>query len=306
MSVEAFLALRAHFFNDKGRPKRYRLPEKRNTQDDPLDVYICKRLRKAVGDGIKVVRAGGPLITPDMAVYRPALCNSASGEALLADSTRIIGVEVKKLQRGKPKKNGPGSVSRKTGLDFNTTPPCGTVRIYDDSERPLDIRGYYLFACQEPVPDREQTYRLTASVFCDGNLLNEDFDFYLSITGPRTKAIDLGTYGDGANRVRPMVIFSNPLGTPLLDHQSTLIHARSNLEAEHPALVRVGRIDRTVPPKAVGATPEIRTFYCYRDRRDVKDGFSPFSERDPFPHPENRREQTAPRGRFQVKVKPQA
>ena len=44
----------------------------------------------------------------------------------------------------------------------------------------------------------------------DGNILNDDFNLYLSITGERTKRIGLGTFSDGVDRARPMLIFANP------------------------------------------------------------------------------------------------
>ena len=57
---------------------------------------------------------------------------------------------------------------------------------------------------------------ITAFALVDGNLLNEDFDLYLGVTGERTKRIGLGTFADGADRARPMLIFGNPLGIPQL------------------------------------------------------------------------------------------
>ena len=50
-----------------------------------------------------------------------------------------------------------------------------------------------------------------------------------SLAGERTKEIGLGTYGDGANRNRPMVIFANPLGSDVLDRKITLVHERRDL-----------------------------------------------------------------------------
>ncbi|HSH81898.1 MAG TPA: hypothetical protein VLA19_25510 [Herpetosiphonaceae bacterium] len=100
-------------------------------------------------------------------------------------------------------------------MDYNTTPPCGTLRVYDANNTALDIPGFYLFVCQEDVQDGKK--QLTALVLCDGNALNADFDFYLSVTGTRTKGIGLGTYDDGFNRNRPMLVFPNLLGAPQLD-----------------------------------------------------------------------------------------
>ena len=183
----------------------------------------------------------------------------------------------------------------------------------------LDVKGCYLFLCQEPEPDVPRTCRLTSLVLCDGDLLNEDFGYYISIVGRRSKEIGLGTYGDGANRVRPMLIFTNPLGALFRDRQSTLIHTRANLEVEYSALRCVGVIERSIPRecgpesatarKTIECDPsgesrlETRTFHCYRDRRDVVPGDEPFHERDPFPTPKRSRE-TASRGRFVIDIRP--
>ena len=295
LSVEAFLALRNRFFDAEVIPKSYYLRDKRNTQDDPLDEYICDVLEIDLHDGIKVVKASGPIITPDMAIYRSTLCDHALREDLRADLTRIFGLEVKKLER-----QATGGIARASGMDYNTTPPCGTVRVYDRTGGALDIKGFYLFVCQEAISSEQKTYKLTALALCDGDLLNEDFDYYTSIVGQRSKEIGIGTYGDGANRLRPMIIFSNPLGAPFLDHQSTLIHVRDDLEAEYSTLRRIGSIERTVPDEA---DPGIRTFHCYRDRRDEPDGAEPFRKRDPFPTP-RRTKKTVSRGRFVIGVRP--
>lgn len=309
LSVDVFLALREHFFDASAAPKTYTLRDKRNTQDDPLDEYICQVLQVALPFDVNV-EASGPLVTPDLVVHRPSICAQASRDELRASSDRILALEVKKLERG-----ASGGVARASGLDYNTTPPCGTVRIYDLDGDNLDIKGCYLFVCQEPAPDFPRTYRLTALVLCDGDLLNEDFDYYTSIVGRRSKEIGLGTYGDGANRVRPMLIFSNPLGAPFLDRQSTLIHVRADLEVEYPALRRIGVIERSLPRETGSGTlasrrsmeqtssGEARAFHCYRDRRDVTTGTDPFHRRDPFPMPRRSRT-TAARGRFIVGFRP--
>ena len=309
LSVDVFLALREHFFDAAAVPKTYTLRDKRNTQDDPLDEHICEALRAALPSGVKV-EASGPLVTPDLVVHRPSLCNQASRAGLRASPERILGLEVKKLER-----TTSGRVARASGLDYNTTPPCGTVRVYDLDGDDLDIKGCYLFVCQEPAANAPRTYRLTALVLCDGDLLNEDFDYYTSIIGRRSKEIGLGTYADGANRVRPMLIFSNPLGASFLDRWSTLIHARADLVSEYPALRRIGVIERSIPGETGSGTlascpsmettssGETRTFHCYRDRRDVAAGIGLFHKRDPFPTPRRSRK-TAARGRFVIDFRP--
>jgi hypothetical protein len=189
LTLAAFTILREHFFGQNGVPKPFPLREKRNTQDNPLDEYICGVLRSHLQDS-ECVPAPGPLINPDLVLLRPERCNGVSRTALRDDLTRIVGIEVKKLERTKS-----GSVARQSGLDYNTTPPCGTIRVYDANDNPLDIRGFYLFVCQEQEPGAENTYKLSALALCDGNVLNEDFDLYLSAVGQREKEIGLGTYG---------------------------------------------------------------------------------------------------------------
>jgi hypothetical protein len=293
LTAEAFLVLRNSFFSPSPIPKPYDLRDKRNTQDDPLDEYIHKILSedRELSRGTHCSKASGPLITPDLVLFRTSLCQGALRADLRADLSRIVGIEVKKLER-----HG-GAIARASGMDFNTTPPCGTVRVYDPKARPIDIRGFYLFVCQEPVTAQANRFSLTAMVLCDGNLLNADFELYLTIVGVRTKQIGLGTYRDGANRTRPMLIFANPLGVDALDHQVTLIHARGDLEREFPDLRRVGLIHRTTGQGASAA------FHCYRARTDVAKGQRLFELTDPFPTP-TRTERTQIRGRFRIALEP--
>ncbi len=292
LTAESFLILRSSFFGKDAKPKPYRLRDKRNTQDDPLDEYIHKLLLDHMPTDVDCLKAPGPLITPDLVVLRPEVCKKASRVTLTANLTHTVAIEVKKLERTQS-----GTVARPSGMDYNTTPPCGTVRVYDSSGAPLDIRGFYLFVCQEAVPGQSGKYQLSSLVLCDGNLLNEDFDYYLSIVGERVKEIGLGTYGNGANRTRPMLIFSNPLSSPQLDHNVTLIHSRNDLDREVSQLRQVGIINRTMQRGGTNA------FYCYRLPDDVPENHRPFELLDPFPLPA-RTEKTQPRGRFRLNLKP--
>ena len=175
-------------------------------------------------------------------------------------------------------------------LDYNTTPPCGKVRVYDAAHQPVAIRGFYLFVCLEDG-DGEGTSKLTSLVLADGDLLNADFELYLRIVGERQKAIGLGTYGDGADRQRPMLIFANPLGAPELDRYVNLIHRSPLLESENEDLRKVYEIRRTVKAGLAEA------FSCYRFHRDTPDGTECELLVDPFPTPE-RDARTRPRGKF--------
>ena len=292
LTMESFLILRNSFFSKGPKPKPYRLRDKRNTQDDPLDEYIHKMLSDQLPTDVDCLKAPGPLITPDLVVLRPEFCKGATKAGLASNLTNIVAIEVKKLER----KQG-GKIARLSGMDYNTTPPCGTVRIYDSSGAALNIRGFYLFVCQEAVRGQTGKYQLTALVLCDGNLLNEDFNYYLSIVGERVKEIGLGTYGYGANRTRPMLIFSNPLSTPQLDHSVSLIHSRDDLEREVSELRQVGIIKRTMHRGGTNA------FYCYSFSNDVPKDYRKFDLLDPFPLPA-RTERTQPRGRFRLNLKP--
>ena len=256
--AELFLILRTAFFESEMRSRTYQLRDKRNTQDDPFDEYVYRLLVERLPHDTRCLKAPGPLITPDLVILRPHMCHGASLMTLATDLRCIVRVEVKKLERPTG-----STIAIALGLDYNTTPPCGTLRIYDLHGAALDIRGFYLFVCQETVLDDPSHYRLSALALCDGNLLNADFTYYLSIVGPRTKEVGLGTYSDGANRSRPMLIFANPLGASALDHCITLVHVADNLEQALPQLRYVGRIKRTAPQEGV------REFHCYRLRQDV-------------------------------------
>lgn len=292
LAADVFLILRSAFFDEKSQPIPFKLRDKRNTQDDPLDEYIHRLLSANLPRGTECIRSPGPLITPDLVIMRSKLCENVSRTALREDLSRIAAIEVKKLQR-----TSGGSVARSSGVDYNTTPPCGTVRVYDGDGRPLDIRGFYLFVCQEACEGKRGLYRLSALALCDGNLLNADFDYYLSIVGERTKQVELGTYGNGANRTRPMLIFANPLGAAELSQRVTLIHVKPGLEKEHPRLRQIGVVKRTA--KKDGAT----AFSCYCLATDVSPSEPRFELLDPFPTP-TRTEKTQPRGRFRLDIRP--
>jgi acyl-CoA synthetase (AMP-forming)/AMP-acid ligase II len=83
-------------------------------------------------------------VSPDMAFVRKQAARELAPEKLRADATAAIGLEVKKLERGPN-----GQIARASGLDYNSTPPCGTIRVYDAAGKPVDIRGFYLFVCLE-------------------------------------------------------------------------------------------------------------------------------------------------------------
>lgn len=294
LPVAAFIVLNEHFFPRGTDHLRFQLRNKRDTQDNPLDKYICNVLKRGLGMGVAVEESTGPLISPDMVVYRPAACVGASRAELASRERSVFGLEVKKLNRTRS-----GSIARASGLDYNTTPPSGSLQVYDANVSPITIKGYYLFVCQESVQDQHRLQNLSALAFCDGNILNEDYQLYLSITGRRAKETGLGSYQDGVNRIRPMLVFSNPLSASVLDHQSTLIHARNDLEKEYDKLIKVGVIERTDAKQKDQTT---RKFYCYRMRENSTSQDEMFSALDPFKSPSSLAK-TAQRGRFVMPIK---
>lgn len=290
LSVEAFVRIRDLFFERQGAPRPFQLRDKQVTQDDPLDEMIAAHLAGTLdpSSGMAASKATGPLITPDIALYRPGLCDKASATEIRTDLRRAVGIEVKKL---KPAMGG--FMARTSGMDYNSTPPCGTARVYTMYDQPVDIRSFYLFVFEEPADDGS---RITMMALCDGNLLNADFDLYLATTGTRSKQINLGTYGDGANRIRPMMIFANPFTADVLAGNISLVHPDADLEGQYPSLKRAGAISRT---KADGTG--VNTFHVYRHVEDG-DGGRPFDLLDPFRMPQ-RKAETAQRGRFKIDVR---
>lgn len=281
LACEGFKALRSAFFSGPQSPTSFKLRDKKNTQDDPLDEYISGTVLAAIG-GVTCVPSSGPLISPDLALVDTAKATTVRREKLSADQNAVLAIEVKKLER-------PGKkVARASGLDYNSTPPCGVAKVSDKSGAEFLVRSYYLFVCLEPAPAGASC--LTALALVDGNLLNDDQELYLSIVGQRTKEIGLGTYGDGVNRNRPMLIFGNPLGIPQLDHQATLVDPRPGLSSQ--GLVQVGELMRAT------TSGTVNKFYAYRVPADAQAGGKPFTLTNPFPTPSKRQTKTQGRGRF--------
>lgn len=285
LAAKTFMILRNMFFDETGHPIKFELREKRNTQDDPFDEYIAASLNDQLQCvGAYCQRSSGPLISPDMAVLKAGI--DFGDSSIVNNPEAIIGIEVKKLERGNY-----GGIARPTGMDYNSTPPCGRVRIYTADDKPLIIKGYYLFACLEV--DDGGKYYVSAMCMCDGSILNDDFELYMQITGSREKGINIGTYADGANRNRPMLIFSNPLGSELLDHRMTLI---SGLDL----VGNIGNIElawRFIRKDAEGVD---HTFFTYMDERDIPSGHQVTDVVEPFPVPRNRVSETQGRGKFRL------
>jgi hypothetical protein len=184
LAVATFRILRGAFFDAARAPIIFALPDKGITQDDPFDTRVMELLRAGIPPLIPHTLAvktsppkkpgkkatKGTNTTPDVVVYHEKFCQGIESGILKQGLTRILGVEVKKIERTEG-----GAVARASGMDYNTTPPCGVVRIYDAASRPLDIRAFYLFVCLES-PEAGK-YKVTGLCLCDGNALNPDFDY---------------------------------------------------------------------------------------------------------------------------------
>lgn len=290
LTVEAFIALCKAFLSENGEPIPFALRPKENTQDDPFDEFICSILTEKLPN-IKCQKSSGPLISPDLVLYREELCTDCNSELLKDDLSRIVAVEVKKLNR-----TDSGQVARASGLDYNSTPPCGTIRIYNKIGAPIQIRGFYLFVCLEATMNKE--FQVPSLILCDGNCLNEDFELYSQAISSREKMVDLGTYGDGANRNRPMFIFSNPLGSSQLSRSYSLI-TKNDLSGAYPELSLAYNLKRT---KTDG---DMNEFRVYQSNFEVPNTFMVQEVQeliDTFPVPKGRVSATQNRGRFRLPI----
>jgi hypothetical protein len=90
--TRAFLALREHFFDAGGRPIPFTLRPKRNTQDDPFDEMLANDVLEDL-PGIVCERSSGPLITPDMVLYRRGLCEKHQNTSARAGDLGDFGGE---------------------------------------------------------------------------------------------------------------------------------------------------------------------------------------------------------------------
>jgi hypothetical protein len=290
LALAAFKELRSRFFDCNGNSIAFSIEDKKNTQDDPFDRFIAEEILTNLAEGVTCIRAPGALTTPDMVLCRTDKLPAPTTSEQIDDLCIAIGIEVKKLER-----TASGKVARSSGMDYNSTPPCSFVRVYRETNNTLDIRAFYLFVCLEPVPCSNKS-KITALALVDGMALNFDTELYFRITGQRKKGIGLGSYGDGADRQRPMVIFANPLGAPQFDKAVTLIHSRNDLENQDTSVRLVYKLKRIVPGKEQEESTQ-REFYCYRSARDAQTVGPVATLHDPFPSPK-RKESTQGRGKF--------
>ena len=285
LSAAVFVALTSYFFDRYGDPVPFELRDKRNTQDDPFDELVKQALDEMLPSEIKVLLSNKPLVTPDLVVARPEETPLLLTGGADTDERRVIGIEVKKLNA-----TPAGGTPRGSGMDYNTTPPSAKIKVEAQNGAELIIRSFYLFVV---LADEGQRSVVVSMALVDGAVLNEDFELYSAVTGLRSKQIGLGTYGDGLNRERPMMVFSNPLGWVWTNGEATLIHPRADLTEEQPALTMRRAMTRTTRDQ------QQRIFFCYRLATAEPAEILETAE-DPFPTPANRSEVTTRRGRFRI------
>ncbi|MEU5238748.1 hypothetical protein ACH4UR_27630 [Streptomyces lydicus] len=292
LTAAAFIALTQSLFDMDGRPVPFALRGKGETQDDPFDEHIADVLERTLPPELRVIRAGKPLVNPDIVLARPEEYHLLAKGGEDFDTRSIVAIEVKKISPDKKT----GLPARGSGMDYNSTPPCETARLYADRNEEILVPSFYLFALLGQAGENRHVY-VESMALVAGSALSKDTDLYDRITGRRKKAIGLGTYGDGADRQRPMLVFANPLGWPWMQRQATLISERGDLHEEFPDLAYVRSITRSWKPME-GREAKKERFYCYR----VAALDSRFEEpaEDPFPTPRKRTEETAQRGRFKI------
>jgi hypothetical protein len=107
--------------------------------------------------------------------------------------------------------------------------------------------------------------------------------------------LGLGTYGDGVNRQRPMLIFANPLGAAQLDRHCTWVTALPPTAVDS-RFGHVYEIGRSIPEGGQGI------FHAYRAQDDIPSQWEPQLLVDPFPKPIRRVVTTQSRGKFRLPI----
>jgi len=192
---KVFYTICHHFFLEDGTKKQFKLESKSTIMSDPFVEYIGDNIL-AEFKNIEYILAPSH-ISPDLAFY-----NSIDD---------IFGIEVKT------------SKTKSGDINFNSTPPCGKIMIEFNDEEKI-IPAYYMFVQLNSVENETNIFEIGTMMLVDGDFINSDFELYLEAIGVREKRIDLGSYGDGMDRQRPMFVFPNPLGIAgIRSERSTLI-----------------------------------------------------------------------------------
>lgn len=205
-----FYTICKHFFAEDGTKLRFNLTTKSTVVSDPfveyLDENVFSNIKPISGRVVQSIVAPSHL-SPDLAFYEEKKTKKSK------IPNELFGIEVKT------------SKSKSGDINFNSTPPCGKVVVDVNGEEKI-IPCYYFFVQLTPLEEDEEDnmFEIGTMMLVDGDFINSDFDLYLEATGVREKRIDLGSYGDGMDRQRPMFVFPNPLGIAgIRSERSTMI-----------------------------------------------------------------------------------
>lgn len=251
---DVFYKLCCHFFTEDGSKKRFELPTKSSVVSDPFVEYLDE---KVFNNWEISHTVAAPHVSPDLAFY------SKTGSLI----RHLLGLEVKT------------SKAKSGDINFNSTPPCGQV-VIEVKNKEVVIPCYYLFVqlvmvnvANEPdLSPNDYSYEIGSMMMVDGDFINSDFDLYLEATGIREKKIDLGTYGDGMDRQRPMFVFPNPLGIKGIRSERTTLITKDLIDFESSEcssdqIAKVAHLERQ----------DGREFYAYQAIRHLKGPFTKVS-----------------------------
>lgn len=228
-----FYTICKHFFSEDGTKLRFKLQSKSTVVSDPFVEYLNENVFKDIKaiskKDVKCIVAP-PHLSPDLAFYEEKKVKKAKVPV------ELFGIEVKT------------SKSKSGDINFNSTPPCGKV-VVDVNGKEEIMPCYYLFVQLTSLDEEDEEnniFEIGTMMLIDGDFINSDFELYLEATGVREKRIDLGSYGDGMDRQRPMFVFPNPLGIAgIRSERSTMISKdRFNTEDTQDEIGMVATLNR--------------------------------------------------------------
>ena len=199
-----FYNLCSFFFFEDGTKKQFELKQRDSISSDPFVDFLIEDVFQT--DEYKC-QTSSPYSSPDLCFFR------------LIDNKidNLFGLEVKT------------SKSISGDLNFNSTPPCGSI-IIDLNGKEETIPAYYLFV--QLLEIEKNKFEILSMMIVDGDFINSDFNLYLEAVNERIKETDLGSYGDGLNKNRPMYMFPNPLGLQGIHFERTTLLSKNYYKSE--------------------------------------------------------------------------
>lgn len=99
LPAAAFKALAESLFDEEGNPVPFTLRGKGETQDDPFDEHIADILEKTLPSELRVLRAGKPLVSPDIVLARPEEYQLLARGERISIQGRLSRLKSRKLRR---------------------------------------------------------------------------------------------------------------------------------------------------------------------------------------------------------------